>query len=72
MKPGPNTLEIVVANTWNNRLAGDAALPANQRRTFLSTQSVKPGTDLQSAGLLGPVTLRTSRTIEVNGAGDEP
>ncbi len=61
LKPGPNTLEIVVANTWNNRLAGDTALPADKRRTFLSTQSVKPGSALLPAGLLGPVTLRTSR-----------
>ncbi len=63
VKPGRNTLEIVVANTWNNRLAGDAALPASQRRTFLSTQSVQPGTALQPAGLLGPVTVRASRIV---------
>ncbi len=65
LKPGANTLEIVVANTWNNRLVGDAALPADKRQTFLSTQTVNPGSALQPAGLLGPVTLRTSASVRL-------
>jgi len=72
VKPGGNTLEIVVVNTWNNRLAADAARPAAGRRTFLSTWKMKRsgalverGAALLPAGLLGPVTLRTSQMIEL-------
>lgn len=65
-KPGRNTLEIVVSNTWHNRLVGDAGKPADQRATFLSTQSIKAGAALQPAGLLGPVTLCASRTVAVS------
>lgn len=57
LKPGANKLEVMVVNNWNNRLAGDAALPAGQRLTSVSTQSVKAGATLQSSGLLGPVRL---------------
>lgn len=59
VKPGENTLEIEIVNPWNNRLAGDAALPAEQRRTFLTADTVKKNTPLLPAGLLGPVTLKT-------------
>jgi hypothetical protein len=57
-KVGKNSLEITVVNPWNNRLVGDAKLPAEQRRTSLSLQTVRPGAPLQSAGLLGPVTVQ--------------
>ena len=33
LKPGMNMLRVEVANTWHNGLAGDARLPADQRRT---------------------------------------
>ncbi len=66
LKPGTNTLEIEVVNTWNNRLAGDAALPESDRRTFVTSASVKPGAPLRPAGLLGPVTLRTIEAIKLN------
>ena len=59
VKVGQNFLEITVVNPWNNRLVGDAKLPAEQRRTSLSLQTVKPDAPLQSAGLLGPVTVQT-------------
>ena len=59
VKPGENTLEIEIVNPWNNRLAGDAALPAEQRQTFLTADTVKKNTPLLPAGLLGPVTLKT-------------
>ncbi len=57
-KVGKNSLEITVINPWNNRLVGDAKLPIEQRRTSLSLQTVKADAPLQSAGLLGPVTVQ--------------
>jgi hypothetical protein len=57
-KPGENKLEVAVTNVWNNRLVGDLDLPEDQRRTFLITPTVKKGSPLLPAGLLGPVTVR--------------
>jgi len=65
VQPGANTLEIVVVNPWNNRLVGDAALPANQRRTFLAGPPVSKAAPLLPAGLLGPVMLRVAEKINV-------
>jgi hypothetical protein len=65
VKAGRNTLEIDLVNTWNNRLVGDAGLPADQRRTFLTAQTVDGNAALLPAGLLGPVTLRASQTVEL-------
>jgi hypothetical protein len=65
VRPGGNELEITVVNAWRNRLAGDAALPPEKRLTYLSAATVGQGTPLLPAGLLGPVTLRTSEVIEV-------
>jgi len=53
-----NLLEIEVTNTWNNRLAGDAALPADKRLTS-TMLNVNANTPLLPAGLLGPVVLET-------------
>ena len=64
LKPGVNTLEIDVVNTWNNRLAGDAALPAGQRRTFLTSPTVTKDSPLLPAGLLGPVSVRSTPIVE--------
>ncbi len=54
---GENILEIAIANTWHNRVVGDAALPADERRTRTEIP-VKADTPLQSSGLLGPVTIQ--------------
>jgi hypothetical protein len=62
LRPGSNELEIEVINPWNNRLVGDAALPAGQRRTSLSLTTVRANAPLRSAGLLGPVTLRLAES----------
>lgn len=51
-------LEVKIVNTWNNRLAGDAALPVEQRHTSITAQTVKKGSPLLPSGLLGPVTLQ--------------
>lgn len=54
-----NELEITVANTWQNRLVADSALPVKERLTVsrhpILFESVKDG--LQPAGLLGPVRV---------------
>jgi len=56
LKPGENSLEIRVVNTWVNRLLGDALLPANQRRTS-ALFGPNPAGGLESSGLLGPVKI---------------
>jgi hypothetical protein len=69
--PGPNELEIEVTNTWDNRLAGDAGKPREQRTTFVSGRGFGPPGGppggpvgggqqrLFPAGLLGPVRVTT-------------
>ena len=57
VKPGANTLEVDVVNTWNNRLAGDAALPVGQRHTSITALTVTKDSPLLPAGLIGPVTI---------------
>ena len=64
VKAGSNSLEVTVVNPWNNRLVGDAKLPVEQRRTSLSLQTVKADAPLQSAGLIGPVTVQTFEGIK--------
>ena len=61
-KSGSNTLEVDIVNTWINRLIGDQALPAEQRRTWLSEPKANSfnGGKLMPAGLLGPVTLQAA------------
>jgi len=69
-KPGGNLLEIDVANVWQNRLIGDAGLPADQRRTNTNVilekgertrryrcSSVNSIDELTPSGLMGPVRL---------------
>ena len=65
IKPGVNALEVDVFNVWNNRLAGDAALPDGQRRTTILANTVKKDAPLLPAGLLGPVSVRTVKSIEL-------
>jgi hypothetical protein len=62
-RTGRNRLEVEVANTWSNRLVGDARLPQNGRycRTNITRTGTpgKPWKDvpLHESGLLGPVRL---------------
>jgi hypothetical protein len=65
IRAGENTLEIEVVNVWNNRLVGDAALPAGQRQTFLLAPTVKQNAPLLPAGLLGPVTVQHAVRVQV-------
>jgi hypothetical protein len=68
-RPGLNTLEIEVANTWANRLVGDSQLPEPQRRT--RTNITGTGTPrvawsdlpLRDAGLFGPVSLISATPV---------
>ncbi len=62
-QPGRNRLEVEIANTWSNRLVGDALLPQEERycRTNITGSGTpkKPWRDvpLHESGLFGPVRL---------------
>lgn len=56
LRPGPNRLEVEVANYWHNRLVGD--LQSGARPVgFVTVAYYEPGTPLRESGLVGPVTL---------------
>jgi hypothetical protein len=77
IQKGQNTLKIEVANTWHNRLCGDARLPVKERITKTNvTRLPTPWTfpmkdiplhngkeqyELQESGLLGPVFIKFER-----------
>ena len=48
---------IKVVNSWNNRLAGDAELPQEKSKTFLTANIYRAETNLLPADLIGPVNL---------------
>ena len=56
VKDGVNELRVDVTTTWFNRLAYDAGLPENERKTW-TISGPKKGTQPKPAGLLGPVKL---------------
>ncbi len=56
LKAVQNELEIVVVNSWRNRLLADKKLPADQRLTKTNIQ-VKPDWKPLDSGLLGPVQI---------------
>ncbi|ANH83824.1 glycoside hydrolase family 2 [Niabella ginsenosidivorans] len=58
LKSGANTLEVTVANNWQNRLIGDLRLPEEERQTWTIVNHFKADTPLQPSGLLGPVEIR--------------
>jgi hypothetical protein len=64
VKPGENTLEIVVANVWANRLIGDMLLPAEKRITQGGVK-LKQNAPLAESGLLGPVRIVIGERAEV-------
>ena len=57
VKEGENTLEVTVYNNWRNRLIADESLPEAERKTWTNNHSWEADDELQSSGLLGPVTL---------------
>jgi len=66
VKQGRNELSIAVTNTWHNRIVGDSGLPEEKRITWLLFNDARlgPEVDLEPAGLLGPVFLRTVRRFK--------
>jgi hypothetical protein len=60
VRPGPNTLEVRVANLWVNRLIGDLQ-PGAEKITFTTLPTYKPDAPLRPSGLIGPVELLVGR-----------
>ena len=58
VRSGKNELQILVANTWNNRLIADSKLPKEKRRNYVSQpyRFNKRG-PLVKGGLVGPVKI---------------
>lgn len=67
IKNGKNTLRIEVANTWSNRLTGDALTGATFTHTniTMANKNLTPWgqVPLKKSGLLGPVVLKTVKVI---------
>jgi hypothetical protein len=59
LKKGTNQLEIEVVNLWRNQLIKDKYLPVEKRYTWHLVDDIKEGEELQSSGLLGPVSIET-------------
>jgi len=60
LKAGENTLEVMVVNSWRNRLIADSALPEAQRLSNTNILVVTSGPKkwpVEASGLLGPVIL---------------
>jgi hypothetical protein len=69
IKSGKNELTVEVANTWTNRLIGDAFLPPEEQycRTNLHDRLSRKDRRLQPSGLLGPVTIHRATHVYVIG-----
>ena len=61
LKQGENKLEILVTNTWANRIIGDHNLPEEKRITWTTAPYRLEGKPLLPAGLLGPVEIYTEK-----------
>jgi hypothetical protein len=57
LKPGPNTLEVKVANLWVNRLIGDKQPGVTKPYTYTAVEFYQADSPLQPSGLLGPVRI---------------
>ncbi len=80
VKSGDNRLIIEVANTWSNRLTGDAIkgenyTNSNITRTIVATKGILPGDQtrvpwaevpLIESGLLGPVTIKAFKILKMD------
>ncbi len=63
---GENRLELKVTNLWPNRLIGDQHRPVEKRITWASYNHFRADDPLLPSGLLGPVVLRTARTLTLS------
>jgi hypothetical protein len=76
LRSGENHLTVTVANTWNNRLVGDAQLSEEQRYCRSNMQQSRTwrlpwkDTPLIESGLLGPVQLVWVRQLRVLTSGE--
>jgi hypothetical protein len=59
LKAGRNKLEIMVVNSWQNRLIGDRGKPQGKRYTKTNIK-IRDDWKLRSSGLLGPVEIRSN------------
>jgi hypothetical protein len=57
VRKGNNSIEIVVTNTWHNRLLGDAAKPTSARVTCTTYPFDFSKNKLQPAGIIGEVKI---------------
>lgn len=73
LKPGDNTLVVEIANTWSNRLVGDAVTGGKFTRTNITNTNVYglnhtrvhwKEVPLIKSGLFGPVRIYTLKPIE--------
>ncbi len=54
---GDNTLEVEVTSTWFNRLAYDASLPEQERKTW-TISGPRAGSEMRASGLMGEVVIK--------------
>jgi hypothetical protein len=66
LKTGDNTLTIEVANTWSNRLTGDAITGQKYTSTNITVVDKVPWAKLPllESGLLGPVGIRVIKPVK--------
>jgi len=57
VREGENTLEVTVYNNWRNRLISELKLPEAERKTWTNNMPYDADDELQSSGLLGPVSI---------------
>ena len=57
LRPGPNTLEIKVADLWVNRLIGDKQPGVTKPITYTAVEFYQADSPLLPSGLLGPVRI---------------
>lgn len=57
VREGENTLEVTVYNNWRNRLISELKLPEGERKTWTNNMPYGADDELQSSGLLGPVSI---------------
>jgi hypothetical protein len=57
VRKGNNNIEIVVTNTWHNRLLGDAAKPTSERVTYTTYPFDFSRNKLEPAGIIGAVEI---------------